>query len=154
MFSPGYHRFGCSLFQHALVAVLLASHGLADDSLTPPLAKALTLSARQRCNLRAATARDAATKLPRDPAKPRRHDEAVPVKRGVRGILLRGFPSDATLPTRRWLNAALGEPRRSLTPTPTSSCSRFLWFRTNGNGVLVRIKGMTVTARSEIETAF
>ena len=150
MFSPGYHRFGCSLFQHALVAVLLASHGLADDSLTPPLAKALTLSARQRHHREGR--RD--HKLHRDPAKPRRHDEAVPAKRGVRGILLRGFPSDATLPTRRWLNAALGEPRRSLPPTPTSSCSRFLWFRTNGNGALVRIKGMTVTARSEIETAF
>ena len=50
--------------------VLLASHPLADDSLTPLLAKASALSARQRRNLRAATARDAATKPPRDPASP------------------------------------------------------------------------------------
>ena len=50
--------------------VHLASHPLSDDSLTPPLAKASTLSARQRSNLRAATARDAATKPPRDSASP------------------------------------------------------------------------------------
>ena len=41
--------------------VLLAPHPLADDSLTTPLANASALSARQRRNLRAATARDAET---------------------------------------------------------------------------------------------
>ena len=51
--------------------VLLASHSsLADDSPTP-LAKASALSAPQRRDLPAATtARDAATKPPRDPASP------------------------------------------------------------------------------------
>ena len=51
--------------------VHLASHPLADDSFTPPLAKAPTLSAPQRRNLPSdTTARDATTKPPRDSASP------------------------------------------------------------------------------------
>ena len=79
--SPAYQRFGCSFFDvdcstldftlHMLWLVLLASHSsLADDSPTP-LAKISALSAPQRRDLPAnTTAKDVATRPPRDFASP------------------------------------------------------------------------------------